>query len=104
MKINIPFWQVEAIILPLILGALWIIAAAVTAILPMRHQMAPGLTLLLSAPLLLVWIGATQGWTWLAFGLFALLSMFRRPLIYFARKAAGLPVEDPRTFRAKGLP
>ncbi len=38
----------------------------------------------------------TQGWGWVAFGLFAFASMFRRPIIYFARKAMGLPVEDPR--------
>ena len=82
--------------LPLIFGALWIIAAAVTAMLPMRRQMLPGWTLLIAAPALLIWIGVTHGWMWLAFGAFAFLSMFRRPLIYFARKARGLPVHDPR--------
>lgn len=81
---------------PLILGAFWIIAAAGVAMLPMRRQMLPGLALLIAAPLLLVWIGATQGWLWTAFGTFAFLSMFRRPLIYFCRKAMGLPVDDPR--------
>ena len=82
--------------LPLIFGALWIIAAAVTAMLPMRRQMLPGWTLLIVAPALLIWIGVTHGWMWLAFGAFAFLSMFRRPLIYFARKVRGLPVHDPR--------
>ena len=82
--------------LPLIFGALWIIAAAITAMLPMQRQMLPGWTLLIAAPLLLIWIGATHGWLWVAFGLFAFLSMFRRPLIYFARRARGLPVQDPR--------
>ena len=82
--------------LPLIFGALWIIAAALTAMLPMRRQMLPGWTLLIAAPILLIWIGATHGWIWVAFGIFAFASMFRRPLIYFARKAIGLPVDDPR--------
>lgn len=81
---------------PLVLGALWVIAAAATAMLPMRAQMIPGIALLIAAPVLLVWIGRSHGWGWLAFGLFAFLSMFRRPLIYFARKGLGLPVEDPR--------
>ena len=82
--------------LPLIFGALWIIAAAITAMLPMRRQMLPGWTLLIAAPVLLIWIGWVHGWLWVAFGTFAFLSMFRRPLIYFARKAMGLPVQDPR--------
>ncbi len=82
--------------LPLIFGALWIIAAALTAMLPMRRQMLPGFALLIAAPILLIWIGATHGWIWVAFGIFAFASMFRRPLIYFARKAMGLPVDDPR--------
>lgn len=82
--------------LPLIFGALWIIAAAITAMLPMRRQMLPGWCLLIAAPVLLIWIGMVHGWIWVAFGTFAFASMFRRPLIYFARKAAGLPVQDPR--------
>lgn len=80
--------------LPLVLGALWVIAAAVTAMLPMRAQMLPGLSLLISAPLLLIWIGLTHGFLWVAAGLFALLSMFRRPLTYFTRKALGLPLPE----------
>ena len=65
---------------PLVLGALWVLAAAATAVLPMRRQMIPGLALLIAAPVLLVWIGYAHGWLWLAFGLFAFVSMFRRPL------------------------
>lgn len=89
---------------PLIAGAVWVIAATVTALMPMRRQMLPGFTLLILAPLILAWITWTDGGLWLAFGLFAFLSMFRRPLIYFARKAMGWPVEDPRQFRARDLP
>lgn len=80
--------------LPLILGALWVIAAAITAMLPLYYQRFPGFPLLLSAPVLLVWIGMEHGWFWTAFGIFAFLSMFRRPLNYFARKALGLPLPE----------
>ena len=81
---------------PLTFGCLWVIAAAITAMLPIRRQMLPGFTLLAAAPVLLIWIGYVHGWLWLAVGLFAFASMFRRPLIYVARKALGLPVTDPR--------
>ena len=82
---------------PLVLGALWVLAAAATAVLPMRRQMIPGLALLIAAPVLLVWIGYAHGWLWLAFGLFAFVSMFRRPLRYFANRALGRPTEPPPT-------
>jgi hypothetical protein len=78
---------------PLILGCLWVVAATITAMLPMRRQMIPGFGLLLCAPLLLVWIGMVHGWLWVAFGLFAFVSMFRKPLIYLARRAIGQAVE-----------
>jgi hypothetical protein len=84
------------LMLPLVLGAVWVIAAALLAMLPMPRQIRPGLALLVAAPLLLIWIGATQGWLWTAFGAFAFLSMFRRPLIYFYRKANALTIEDIR--------
>lgn len=75
--------------LPLIISALWVIAASIVAFLPMRRQFAPGLVLLIAAPVLIVWIGAEHGWLWAMIGLGAFLSMFRRPLWYFARKAMG---------------
>ncbi len=77
---------------PLVLGALWVIAAAVTAALPLYYQRYPGLPLLAAAPILLVWIGMTHGMIWIAIGLFAFLSMFRRPLNYLTRRALGLPL------------
>jgi hypothetical protein len=77
---------------PLTLGALWVIAAAITAMMPMRLQSYPGIPLLIAAPLLLIWIGLTHGFVWVAFGTFAFLSMFRRPLNYFVRMALGLPL------------
>jgi hypothetical protein len=82
--------------LPLILGCFWVLASAITAMLPMRRQMLPGITLLALAPVLLVWIGYVHGWLWLALGLFAFLSMFRNPLLYFARRALGRPAPLPK--------
>ncbi len=80
---------------PLIFGALWVVAAAITAMLPMRQQYVPGVSLLICAPPLIGWIGYAHGALWLAAAVFALLSMFRRPLLYFARRALGLPVTVP---------
>ncbi len=81
--------------MPLIFGALWILAAAVVARLPMRLQYAPGITLLDLAPVLLGWIAWTHGVWIFAFGIFALLSMFRNPLIYLWRCARGETPEMP---------
>jgi hypothetical protein len=81
---------------PLILGCLWVLAAAATAMLPMRRQMVPGLALLILAPVLLVWIAYAHGWVWLVVGLLAFLSMFRNPLLYFLRRALGRPAPLPK--------
>ena len=82
--------------LPLILGCLWVLASAITAMLPMRMQFPPGITLLIAAPVLLVWTGLVHGWLWLAVGLFAFVSMFRHPLRYFLRRALGRPAPLPK--------
>jgi Protein of unknown function (DUF2484) len=82
--------------LPLILGCLWVLVAAVTAMLPMKRQMVPGVGLLIAAPVLLVWIGWVHGWIWLAIGVFAFVSMFRNPLLYFLRRAMGRPAPLPK--------
>jgi hypothetical protein len=84
---------------PLFFACCWAIAATATAMLPMRYQIVPGLALLISAPVLLVWIGSVHGlWITLA-ALLAFLSMFRNPLIYLARRALGQKIErpDPRS-------
>ena len=81
---------------PLILGCIWVLAAAATAMLPMRRQMVPGLALLAAAPVLLVWIGLVHGWLWLTIGLFAFLSMFRNPLLYVLRRVMGRPAPLPK--------
>ena len=65
--------------LSLTLACFWVLAAAITALLPMRYQYAPGLTLLM------IFVGVQLGWVWVAIVLFAVLSMFRRPLVALAR-------------------
>lgn len=80
----------------MILGALWVVASAIVAMLPMRQQMVPGIALLIAAPVLLVWIGYVHGWLFLALGLFAFVSMFRNPLRYFLRRALGRPAPLPK--------
>jgi hypothetical protein len=71
---------------PLFLSCLWVIAGTGVAMLPMRLQYAPGLALLLVAPVLLGWLGATYGGWVVAVAGLAVLSMFRRPLFYLARR------------------
>ena len=61
-------------------GCLWAVAAAGTAMLPLRRQMGPGLALLLSAPALVLLLAADLGRTAAAPGLAAFASMVRRPL------------------------
>ena len=73
----------------LIAGCLWVLAAAGTAMLPMRRQMAPGLLLLATAPLMILWIAVTVVWWAGLLALLAFLSMFRRPLAALVRWAAG---------------
>ena len=81
---------------PLIAGALWVLASAFVAFLPMRRQYPPGIVLLMLAPLLLIWIGWAHGWIWLAVAIFAFVSMFRNPLIYLMRRLHGETPEVPR--------
>ena len=63
--------------LSLIVGCLWVVAAAVVAMLPMRAQFPPGIALLVAAPCLLAWIAVDHGAWIFGAGLFAFLSMFR---------------------------
>lgn len=79
--------------LSLILACFWVLASAVVAALPMRRQYIPGVALLIAAPALIAVIfyehGALLGFA----AVFGFVSMFRRPIWYFGRKALGLPVE-----------
>ena len=85
--------------LPLILGCIWVLVAAATAMLPMRGQMVPGLALLVSAPVLMFWIGAAHGWVWLLPALLAFGSMMRNPLIYIWKRANGQTPDLPPELR-----
>lgn len=76
-------------------GCLWVLAAAIVALLPMRRQYVPGITLLLLAPVLLVWIALAHGVFLTAIGAFAFVSMFRNPLIYLFRRVRGERPEIP---------
>jgi hypothetical protein len=86
---------------PLITAVFWVLAATVTAMLPMRRQMVPGVILLALAPVLIVWIGAHHGWFWVLPALLAFLSMFRNPLIYFWKRSTGRPVTLPPELQGK---
>jgi len=79
----------------LVAAGAWVLAATVTALLPMRRQFPPGIVLLALAPAIVIWIGLANGMVWAAIGLAGFLSMFRRPLVYFGRRALGLPVQRP---------
>jgi hypothetical protein len=80
----------------LLLASLWVVAATVTALLPMRRQYVPGVTLLVLAPFLLGYIGWQHGFWIAALGLAAFVSMFRNPLRYLWRRARGEKPEIPR--------
>lgn len=85
----------------LILGCFWVLASTVTAMLPMRRQMIPGVALLLAAPVLLWFIASEHGVWVFALTLLAALSLFRNPLIYFVRRVMGLPVSLPVEMQPK---
>ncbi|MGB5870798.1 MAG: DUF2484 family protein [Albidovulum sp.] len=83
---------------PLLAAAIWALAATFTAFLPMRLQYPPGITLLILAPVILIWIGVTHGVFWALLGSVGFVSMFRKPLIYFARKTfSGRSSRDPKS-------
>ena len=79
----------------LIVGFIWVLASAVTAMLPMRAQFYPGLVLLVTAPALIFLIYADYGIWVTAAAIFAFVSMFRNPLRYFWRRFRGLPTQLP---------
>lgn len=74
---------------PLIAACLWVVAGAAIATLPMRWQILPGLVLLIAAPVILWMLAQAHGALPVLLGLFALLSMFRRPLLVLIRKLSG---------------
>lgn len=81
---------------PVIIAALWVLAATVVALLPMRMQYVPGVALLLAAPVLIIWLAVLYGWWVGVLALLAFVSMFRNPLRYFWARARGQRPEIPK--------
>lgn len=77
-------------------AALWVIAAAVTALLPMRRQYAPGITLMVLAPVVIAWLWIDLGWIAGLAATAGFISMFRNPLRYFYKRLKGERPEVPR--------
>ncbi|MEP2532755.1 DUF2484 family protein [Shimia sp.] len=80
----------------LVLACFWVLAATIVAMLPMHRQYVPGVMLLVAAPVLIGFIGWQHGALLGGVALFGFLSMFRRPLRHFYRKARGLEIEEVR--------
>ena len=80
----------------LLISCLWVIAATITAFLPMRRQYVPGITLLILAPVLIVWLGLDYGWWLSVLAALAFVSMFRNPLRYFYARAKGERPKVPK--------
>lgn len=80
----------------LIIACLWVIASAIVAFLPMKRQYYPGITLLVAAPVLIIWLGYDFGWWVALIGVFGFVSMFRNPLIYIYRRLRGEHPEVPK--------
>lgn len=78
----------------------WVFAATAVAMLPMRHQYIPGVTVLIIAPLLILWIGIAVAWWAGVLALAAFISMFRNPLRYFWTKARGQNPQLPPELRS----
>ncbi|WP_294606780.1 DUF2484 family protein [uncultured Roseovarius sp.] len=82
--------------LSLLIASLWVLAATIVALLPMRWQYVPGLTLLILAPLVIGFAGYQHGWLVALGGVFALVSMFRRPLRFAIARLRGQNPEVPK--------
>lgn len=74
----------------------WVFSSAACAMLPMRHQYAPAVGLLIAAPILIVMIGfQVSPWAAIA-AVLAFLSMFRNPLRYLWARLRGQNPEIPK--------
>ncbi|SMX37925.1 DUF2484 family protein [Octadecabacter ascidiaceicola] len=80
----------------IVIAALWVLVATGTALLPMRRQYVPGVTLLLVAPVLILWLGYDFGWGWGVAAFIGFASMFRNPLRYLFARARGQRPEIPK--------
>ena len=74
----------------------WVLASALVAMLPMRYQYVPGVTLMLAAPVLIWWIAATVAWWVAVLAVCAFISMYRNPLRYFWARFKGEQPEIPK--------
>lgn len=82
-------------VLLIVMSALWVLASAGVAMMPVRRQYVPGVALMLAAPVL-IWFWAIEfGWLLGGVALFAFVSMFRNPLLYMARRLLGHRPETP---------
>lgn len=75
--------------LALILACLWVLAATIVAMFPMKRQYLPGGLLLAAAPVLIGVIWWQHGPVLGVIALFGFVSMFRNPLRYYYRRARG---------------
>lgn len=82
--------------LSLIAACIWVLIATLVAMLPMRLQYPPGITLLVLVPFGLAWIAYDHGWGFAVAGFLTFVSMFRNPLVYFWRRAKGQFPEVPK--------
>lgn len=78
------------------LAIAWVFASTLVAFLPMRLQYAPGVVLLIAAPVLIACLGFQHGLLAGVGALAAFLSMFRNPLRFLWRKWRGLETEVPK--------
>ncbi|MGB7242784.1 MAG: DUF2484 family protein [Sulfitobacter sp.] len=74
---------------------IWVFASFAVALLPMRRQYAPGVVLLLAAPVLIFLIGVELGVLPAILATFAFVSMFRNPLGYLWSRLRGKRPELP---------
>ncbi|MEP1327368.1 DUF2484 family protein [Pseudophaeobacter sp.] len=65
---------------------LWVFATTAVAMLPVGRHYYPGRVLLCLAPAVIIWLGLDYGWGAVAFGVFAVGSMYRRPIRYYWQK------------------
>jgi hypothetical protein len=78
------------------LCVLWVFASTGVAMLPMGRQLIPGVILLITAPVLIFFIGQQVGWFMALLGLAAFVSMFRNPLRFIIAKLRGQNPQVPQ--------
>lgn len=81
--------------LSVLCAVIWVFAATLVAFLPMRLQYAPGIVLLLAAPVVIAALGYQHGLIAGLGALAAFVSMFRNPLRYFYAKWRGQLPKEP---------